>query len=76
MKSDLASANNLLTPAQAAARLGISKRTLRDWRARARAADALGRAANLPYARVGGLVRYRPRDVERLIQNNLIGGRA
>ncbi len=57
------SAGDLLTPDQVAAELGLSHRTLADWRRTKRAA--------LPYVKVGGRVRYRRTDVAAFIARGL-----
>ncbi len=48
----------LLTPEQAAERLGIAPQTLSDWRVRRR---------NLDFIKVGKLVRYRASAIEKFI---------
>lgn len=57
------SPRDLLTPDQVAATLGLSHRTLADWRRTKRAA--------LPYVKVGSRVRYRRSDVAALIERGL-----
>jgi excisionase family DNA binding protein len=47
----------LLTSAEVAARLGVTRRTVRTWTVR----------GVLPHVRVGGVRRYRPADLEALI---------
>ncbi len=46
----------LLTPAQAAERLGVRVQTLAVWRTTGR--------YSLPYLRCGRLIRYKPEDVD------------
>lgn len=50
----------LLTPRQVAELLHVTPRTLEDWRCR--------RGVELPFVKLGGVVRYRRADVERLIE--------
>lgn len=58
-------ATNLLTPQQAAERIGVKVSTLAVWRCTQRYA--------LPFIKIGGgkygSVRYRPEDVEAFIQS-------
>lgn len=56
---------DLWTPARAARELGISVRTLASWRSSGR--------HNLPYVKVGRLVRYRERDVGTWLESHLTG---
>lgn len=53
----------LLTPDETAERLGILTKTLDVWRCTQR--------YNLPYVKVGRLVRYRESDVEAFIESRL-----
>jgi len=53
----------LLKPADVARRLGVDVETLNVWRCNKR--------YDLPYVKVGRLVRYRPRDVEAFIEARL-----
>ena len=53
----------LLTPNETAERLGILTKTLDVWRCTQR--------YNLPYVKVGRLVRYRESDVEAFIESRL-----
>jgi len=53
----------LLTPEQTAERLGILAKTLDVWRCTQR--------YNLPYVKVGRLVRYRESDIEAFIESRL-----
>lgn len=53
----------LLTPDQVAERLGILPKTLDVWRCTQR--------YNLPYVKVGRLVRYREHDIEAFIESRL-----
>lgn len=55
---------NLLTPRQVAEILGVTVETLNVWRATKR--------YNLPYTKIGHLVRYRSQDVEAFIQERTI----
>ena len=50
---------NLLSPDQVAEVLGVSTTTLAKWRQ--------GGNPNLPYVRIAGRIRYRPADVETLL---------
>jgi predicted DNA-binding transcriptional regulator AlpA len=53
---------NLLTELEAATRIGISLSTMRRWR----------RAHTAPnHFRVGGILRYRPEDVDQFIAGHL-----
>lgn len=54
------SVSAMLTPEQAAARIGVSPKTLGIWRCTGR--------YNLPYVKAGSRVRYRPADVETFLQ--------
>ncbi|GAB5343342.1 helix-turn-helix domain-containing protein [Pseudomonas fluorescens] len=56
---------DLWTPARAAHELGISVRTLASWRSSGR--------HNLPYVKVGRLVRYRERDLGTWLESHLTG---
>jgi excisionase family DNA binding protein len=51
----------LLTETEVAAKLEVTKPCLRRWRHEGR---------ELPFVRVGRLVRYRPQDVERFIADH------
>lgn len=53
----------LLTPDETAERLGILTKTLDVWRCTQR--------YNLPYVKVGRLVRYRESDLEAFIESRL-----
>ena len=56
------SISNLLTELEAATRIGISLSTMRRWR----------RANTAPnYFRVGGILRYRPEDIDKFIADHL-----
>lgn len=55
------STNDLLTPDQVAATLGLSHRTLAAWRS--------SRRNPLPYVKVGSRVRYRPKDVSEWLES-------
>lgn len=55
----------LLTTNEAAMRLGISPQTLTNWR-------SLGRfTTELPWVKLGGAIRYKSEDVERVRQTGL-----
>lgn len=54
---------DLWTPARAARELGVSVRTLAAWRSSGR--------NNLPYVKVGRLVRYRRHDVRTWLESHL-----
>lgn len=49
----------LLTPEQAAARMGLRPQTLAVWRTTGR--------YGLPYIRAGRLIRYRPEDIDAFL---------
>lgn len=51
----------LLTPAQAARILGVTEKTLRNWRSQ---------RIHLPYIHIGGRVRYRRADLKAWIDRN------
>lgn len=53
-------APTILTPEQAAERIGVAASTLGIWRSTGR--------YNLPYVKAGSRVRYRASDVERFIE--------
>ena len=55
----------LLTEAEAAAYLSVEPQTLCAWRCT--------RRYNLPFIKVGRLVRYRPEDVEAFLESRTIG---
>lgn len=52
--------SSMLTPEEAAARIGVKPSTLGIWRCTGR--------YNLPFVKSGSLVRYRDADVERFIE--------
>ena len=56
----------LLTPGDVADRLGIGVDTLSAWRCLKR--------YDLPWIRVGRLIRYRPEDVEAFLASRTVGG--
>jgi len=56
----------LLTPDRAAAFLGTTPGTLQTWRCT--------RAVKIPFVKIGRCVRYRRRDLEEYVLDNLIGG--
>lgn len=56
-------AEELLTPEEAARRLGVTKHTLSNWRKYHK--------ARLPYVRVGRLVKYRAGDLKEFIEANV-----
>ena len=55
----------LLTEAEAADYLSVEPQTLCTWRCT--------RRYNLPYIKVGRLVRYRPEDVEAFLESRTVG---
>lgn len=57
-------AKKLMTPKQVSACLGVGVETLNAWRAL--------RRYDLPYVKVGRLVRYREEDVMQFIESNVI----
>lgn len=58
--------NTLLTRADAAAYLGVSKGTLEVW--------ACTKRYPLPYVKVGRLVKYRLSDLQAFVASRTIGG--
>jgi excisionase family DNA binding protein len=56
---------HLMTPAEVAEYLGVSKETLNVWRCTKR--------YNLPYVKTGRLVRYRAEDVANFVTSRLQG---
>ena len=56
---------SLLTRSQAAEFLGVKEQTLAVW--------ATTRRYNLPMVKVGSLVRYRLRDLERFLESRTVG---
>lgn len=56
----------LLTPSETARILGVKEDTLTVWRCT--------RRYNLPFIKVGRLVRYRPKDVAEFIERQTIAG--
>lgn len=59
---------NLMTPEEVAEYLGLEVETLNVWRCTKR--------YNLPYTKIGRLVRYRPEDVEAFIASRTEGNAA
>ena len=59
-------ASELLTRAEAAAYIGCRPQTLAVW--------ATTHRYNLPYVKVGALVRYRKRDLDAFLERRTIGG--
>ncbi|MDP9202717.1 MAG: helix-turn-helix domain-containing protein [Gemmatimonadota bacterium] len=57
--------SDLLTTDQVAQKLGIAAQTLQNWRATGRY------AGQLPHVKIGGAVRYRSEDVERVRQEGI-----
>lgn len=55
--------SELLDPTQTAGRLGVKESTLAVWRCTKR--------YDLPYVKVGRLIRYRTSDVEAFIESNV-----
>ncbi len=58
--------STILTTAEAADYLRVSRLTLRNWRST--------RAVSLPYLKVGRAVRYRLADLQSFLEANLRGG--
>jgi predicted DNA-binding transcriptional regulator AlpA len=58
----------LISEKDAARLLGLSRRTLQDWR--------LCGTVNLPVVRLGAAIRYRPRDITQFIERNLVPSKA
>jgi predicted DNA-binding transcriptional regulator AlpA len=56
----------LLTNDEAAEFIGISPRTLISWRSR--------QTYQIPYSKIGGLVRYDPADLDAWIASRKVGG--
>jgi len=56
---------SLLTRSQAAEFLGVKPQTLAVW--------ATNQRYNLPLVKVGSLVRYRLRDLERFLESRTVG---
>lgn len=65
MANDGMASKRLLTPAQAAAILGVEEQTLAVWRTKHR--------YGLQYIKVGRLVRYRTEDLDAFIERRLRG---
>jgi excisionase family DNA binding protein len=57
-----------LSTRQAAEHLGVQETTLQQWRHR--------RSKNLPYSKIGKIVRYRLADVEAFLAENIVDPRA
>lgn len=58
----------LLTPNEAAARLGVAVQTLANWR-------SSGEGPGLPWVEISPrCIRYRPEDLDRLIEKRTRGG--
>ena len=55
---------NLLSPAEAAAILGVTVGTLSVWRCT--------RRYNLPFVKIGRTVKYRPQDIEEYIDRQAV----
>ena len=53
-----------LTSDEAAARIGVTPTTLRTWRCRSEGRE-------IPYMRIGRIVRYRARDVDAFIESQM-----
>lgn len=60
MRTHSSPAPTILTPKQAAERIGVAASTLGIWRSTGR--------YNLPFVKAGSRVRYRAADVERFIE--------
>ena len=58
-------AKNLMTPEEVAEYLGLEVETLNVWRCTKR--------YNLPYTKIGRLVRYRAEDVEAFVTSRIEG---
>lgn len=56
--------SNLLTPSEAAHRIGISPQTLANWRCTKR--------YELQFIQIGRTIRYRADDIERITQAGLV----
>lgn len=59
-----AETNQYLAPAEAAQYLGVSVDLLAQWRCK--------RRVPLPFVKIGKLVRYRMRDLERFLADNTV----
>lgn len=59
MAVSLSASPTLLTPEQAAERMGLRPQTLAVWRTTGR--------YGLPYVRVGRLIRYKPEDIDTFL---------
>ena len=55
-----------LSARETAAMLDVNKQTLAGWR-------KTNRYPDLPYARIGGLVKYKRADVERWLESRTVG---
>lgn len=64
-KSEPLTFDRMLTEDEAAAALGLKSQTLSAWRSLQR--------YDLPYVRVGRLVRYRLSDVQAFVNRNTVG---
>lgn len=64
----VSSSTQLLNEKAAAAFLGCSYKTLQKWRST--------RTPQLPFVKLGGLVRYRMLDLERFINESVVNGEA
>lgn len=60
------SLNQLLNEVETAALLKTSRQTLANWRCT--------KTQNLPFVKIGSLVRYRTEDIAAFIQSNMNGG--
>jgi predicted site-specific integrase-resolvase len=54
---------NLMHPKEVATLLGIQEKTLAQWRS--------NRMIDLPYCKIGSLVRYREEDINRFINDSV-----
>lgn len=63
MENSLRIAPDLLTPSQAAQKIGVSPQTLANWRCTKR--------YDVPFVQVGRLVRYRAEDIARIATDGL-----
>jgi len=64
IQTNTGSSENLLSKTQAAQRLGVSVRNL-DYRVK---------DGSIPFVKIGRLLRFIPRDLDRFIQAHRIGG--
>ncbi|MBF0141754.1 MAG: helix-turn-helix domain-containing protein [Magnetococcales bacterium] len=60
-----AAQQNLLTPYQAAERLGVTRLTLANWRCTSR--------YDLPFVKIGRAIRYKPESIQAFIEKRTRG---